>query len=86
MDIEMGVFLTFGGALILILLLGRVLLIPIKMLGKLILNSILGAVIVMVINFVGMSFGLVIPLNIINAVIVGVLGIPGAIMLLILCY
>ena len=86
MDIEMGVFLTFGGALILILLLGRVLLIPIKMLGKLILNSILGAVIVMVINFVGMSFGFVIPLNIINAVIVGVLGIPGAIMLLILCY
>ncbi|MBR5316115.1 MAG: pro-sigmaK processing inhibitor BofA family protein [Firmicutes bacterium] len=86
MDIEMGVFLTFGGALILILLLGRVLLIPLKLLGKLVLNSILGAVIVMVINFVGMSFGLVIPLNIINAVIVGVLGIPGAIMLLILCY
>lgn len=44
MEIEMGVYLTFGGALILIFLLGRVLLVPLKMLLKLVANSLVGAV------------------------------------------
>lgn len=85
MGTEMGVFLTFGGALILIFLLGRLLLVPIKILLRLLVNSILGAVLLMVINFIGLNFGLLIPLNVVNALTVGILGIPGVIMLLLLC-
>ena len=85
MGIEMGVFLTFGGALILLFLLGRALLIPLKFILKLMLNSIVGAVCLMVINFVGMNFGILVPLNVVNAITVGILGVPGVIVLLILC-
>jgi len=85
MGVEMGVFLTFGGSLILLFLLGRVLLVPLKIILKLILNSLLGAVMLMVLNFVGANFGVLVPLNVINAVTAGVLGVPGVIMLLILC-
>lgn len=85
MGIEMSVFLTFGGTLILIFLLGRALLMPLKFILKLILNSIVGGVVVMVINFIGANIGVAIPLNLVNACIVGVLGLPGTIMLIILC-
>lgn len=85
MEIEMGVYLTFGGSLILIFLLGRALLVPIKMLLKLIANSLAGAVLLIVINFIGMNIGIMIPVNIVNALVVGVLGIPGVVTLLLLC-
>lgn len=85
MGIEMGVFLTFGGALILLFLLGKALLIPLKIILRLVLNSIAGGVALMVINFIGMNFGVLIPLNVINAVTVGILGVPGVVTLLILC-
>lgn len=85
MGIEIGVFLTFGGAMILIFLLGKALLVPLKFMLKLVLNSIIGGVLLMVINFIGMNFGVIVPLNMVNAITVGVLGIPGVIMLVILC-
>ncbi len=85
MGIEMGVFLTFGGSLILLFLLGKALLVPLKYIFKLLFNSLLGAAVLLIINFFGANFGVLIPLNVINAVVVGVLGLPGAIMLLILC-
>ena len=85
MGIEMGVFLTFGGALILLFLLGRVLLVPLKIILKLVLNSVIGAGCLLVLNFIGMKFGIFVPLNILNAITVGILGVPGVIMLLLMC-
>jgi inhibitor of the pro-sigma K processing machinery len=85
MSVEMGVFLTFGGALILLFLLGKTLLIPLKIVLKMIVNSLLGGILLIVLNAIGSSIGLMIPLNPINAVTVGVLGIPGVIMLLLFC-
>ncbi|MDD6042653.1 MAG: pro-sigmaK processing inhibitor BofA family protein [Eubacteriaceae bacterium] len=83
MGTEMGVFLTFGGMLILIFLFGRILVVPIKIILKLILNSIAGAILLILINFIGANFGILVPINIITAVTVGILGIPGTIMLLV---
>lgn len=85
MGTEMGVFLTFGGTLILIFLLGKALLIPLKMILRLLINSLVGAVLIIVINYIGMNFGIMIPINAVNSVTVGVLGVPGVIMLLLLC-
>ncbi|MBS6176192.1 MAG: pro-sigmaK processing inhibitor BofA family protein [Clostridiales bacterium] len=81
----MGVFLTFGGALILIFLLGKALLVPLKVILRLLLNSVLGAVLIIVINFIGMNIGVMIPINVVNSLTVGILGVPGVIMLLLLC-
>ena len=85
MGIELGVYLTFGGALILIFLLGRALLVPLKMILKLIANSLVGAVLLIVINFIGMNIGIMIPINVVNVLTVGILGVPGVITLLLIC-
>ena len=85
MGTEMGVFLTFGGALILIFLLGQALLVPLKVILRLLLNSVLGAGLGIVINFIGMNIGVMIPINVVNSLTVGILGVPGVIMLLLLC-
>ena len=85
METEMGVFLTFGGALILIFLLGKALVVPLKVVLRLILNSIAGAVLIIVINFIGMNIGIWIPMNVVISFAVGILGVPGVVLLLLLC-
>ena len=85
MSAEMGVFLTFGGALILLFLLGKTLLIPLKIILKMIANSILGGILLVALNALGTPLGLMIPLNMVNAATVGILGVPGIIMLLLFC-
>ena len=85
MSVEIGVFLTFGGALILLFLLGRTLLIPVKFLLRLLLNSLLGGVFLVVLHFLGAQIGIVIPLNVANAMTVGILGVPGMILLILFC-
>lgn len=85
MSVEMGVFLTFGGTLILLFLLGKTLLIPLKIVLKMVVNSILGGILLIVLNALGSPLGLMIPLNMVNAATVGVLGVPGIIMLLLFC-
>ena len=45
----------------------------------------LGGILLVVLNAVGSTVGLMIPLNLVNAVTVGILGVPGVIMLLLFC-
>ena len=85
LGLELSVFLTYAGALLLILLLGKIFLWPLKLVGKLLISSLVGGVLILVVNLIAGMFGLLlIPLNIITAVVVGVMGIPGVILLLIL--
>ncbi|WWU64647.1 pro-sigmaK processing inhibitor BofA family protein [Clostridium baratii] len=50
---------------------------------KLLLNGILGVVMLYLVNMVGVYFDFSIPINIINALIAGILGIPGIVILII---
>ncbi len=81
---ESKVILTFIACILIILVYGKTFYLPIKRVAKLIANSILGAFIIFVINLVGTSFEFHIGFNIFNAVVVGILGIPGAILLILL--
>lgn len=74
---EVGIFLAYAVGLMAVYFLGRLLIVPIKTLLKLVLNSIIGGVILMVINFFGGSLGIFLPVNFLTAVIAGLLGIPG---------
>lgn len=65
-------------------IIGKVFSIPLKAIGKLILNSILGGVLIFIINLVGQLFSFHIGLNVVTSLLVGILGIPGAILLIIL--
>ena len=51
---------------------------------ELIINAVLGLVILWLLNTFGASLGINIPLNIITALVVGVLGVPGVIILVLL--
>ncbi|MGN0726998.1 MAG: pro-sigmaK processing inhibitor BofA family protein [Anaerovoracaceae bacterium] len=84
MGVQMGVFLTYVGAIVLIFLVGKIFLWPLKLVLKLAASSVIGGLAILIINALGAGFGLMIPLNLISAAIVGVLGIPGVMLLLIL--
>jgi len=85
MGMEIAIFLAYAAGLFLVYLFGKFLLLPLKALGKLLLNSALGGIFIVIVNLAGDIFGFGIPLNILNALIIGILGLPGAILLLIFC-
>ena len=83
--VQASVFLTYAGAVLLIFLLGKIFLWPLKLVLKLAVSSIIGGALILLINLVTGLFGfLLIPLNLLTALVVGVLGIPGVLLLLIL--
>ena len=84
MGIEVIFAYIFG--IIMLFLVAKLLLIPIKIVWKLAVNAVIGGITLLLINFIGGFFGLYIQINIITALIVGILGVPGVIMILILQY
>lgn len=70
--------------IIVLWIIGRVFSIPIKAILKLVFNSILGGILIFLINLIGGSFGFHIGLNIGTSLLVGILGVPGAILLIVL--
>lgn len=81
---ELTNILIVVGCAIAIFVIGKILLFPIKKILKLVFNTIIGGAIIYIINLIGISFGFHIGLNIITSLVVGILGIPGAILLIIL--
>lgn len=70
------------GCILIIMVLGLIFKIKIWKIVKLIINSILGAGVIYLINIVGLSANIHIGLNIVTSIIVGLLGVPGAILLI----
>jgi len=56
---------------------------PLKILGKLVLNAVLGVLLLLLVNFVGNYVGFTIAINPVTALIAGFLGVPGVIFLII---
>lgn len=63
---------------------GRIFIVPIKWLLKLVCNSILGGILILFINVIGEIWEFHIGLNIYTSILVGILGVPGAIFLILL--
>ena len=83
--LQASVLLTYAGAILLLFLLGKIFLWPIKFVFKLAVSSIIGGFLILLLNLAAGIFGLVlIPLNLITALVAGILGVPGVILLLIL--
>ncbi len=81
---EPTTILFYLAGLILIFVFGRFLLIPLKWLVRLLMNGIIGGIFLFLFNIVGGYFNLAISINPVNAIIVGFLGVPGVILLLVL--
>lgn len=82
--LEANTIITYLACVFFLLILGRVFILPIKSVLKLVGNSILGGILIFVINVIGGMWNFHIGLNIITTIIVGILGIPGVILLIIL--
>lgn len=78
----LAVFLAIGAVYII----GVLLVLPIKIIVKLVINGIIGAVALFAINFLGGLIGFSIGINPITALIAGFLGVPGIILLIFLQY
>lgn len=86
MGVEWSVILAYALGLVLLYLVGWILIIPLKYLVKLLINGIIGGIVLFGLNFVGGFIGFSIGINPITALVVGFLGIPGVILLLVLNY
>ena len=84
LGIEWGTVLAFAGGLVALYLVGWLLLAPFKLILKLIVNGIAGGILLYVLNLIGGIVGIGFVINPITALIVGFLGIPGVILLLLL--
>ena len=75
---------VYAVALVALYLAGKLLALPLKWTLRLIGNALLGAVALVLINVIGGPLGLHIGVNPLTAGIVGVLGVPGVLLLVIL--
>ena len=57
---------------------------PLKLISKLIINSLIGMLLLLITNYGGSFFGFELPLNVITILVAGFLGIPG--ILLLVCF
>jgi inhibitor of the pro-sigma K processing machinery len=76
--------LVILGCIVVLWIIGKIFSVPLKALFKLIINSVLGGLLIFIINLIGAVWNFHIGLNIVTAILVGILGIPGAILLVIL--
>ena len=62
----------------------KVIMKPVKLLWKVAINSVIGLVLLLLVNYGAAQFGFVLPVNIITILVAGFLGIPG--ILLLICF
>ena len=67
-----------------IVIIGKILLFPIKKILKFVLNGVIGAIMLLVLNAIGSSIGITVGINIISALIAGFFGILGVRFLIII--
>ena len=84
MDLNINILIAYAFGLFLLYLIARLLLVPLKILLRLLYNGLVGGVVLWVVNLVGGYFGLFIPINPITALVAGFLGVPGVVLLVLL--
>ena len=82
MDFTMILPILIGVAVLFVVL--KLLALPMKLIIKLVINGFVGGIIIFVVNLIGANFGFMINLNWITALIVGILGVPGVVIVTIL--
>jgi inhibitor of the pro-sigma K processing machinery len=82
--VDFNNIITYIACIFFLFIFGRIFIIPIKTILKLVINSILGGLTIFIINLIGSFFNFHIGLNIITSIFVGILGIPGVVVIVII--
>lgn len=80
---DVGIILAYSAGIMLIFMVSWIFVKPLKFLGRLILNSLLGALFLIILNYFGQYTGVYIGVNEVTALLLGILGIPGFVALLV---
>ena len=80
---NLSFILTFLATILVVYIVLKILSLPMKLIIKLLINALIGGIVIWVINLIGANFDFALTLNWVTALIVGILGIPGVIILLI---
>ena len=74
--LEVNSIIVYLACIIFLFIIGRFFIIPLKSIAKIIGNSILGGILIFIVNAIGSLFNFHIGLNIGTAIITGILGVP----------
>ena len=78
-----AIWIIIGAAILCgVVILLKVFSTPLRLAAKLALNTLLGFAELIIVNFLGTWVGVAIGVNLVNAVVAGILGIPGVVLLL----
>lgn len=80
---EAGIFLAYALGILAVYFFGRMLLIPLQKLLKLLACSLLGGIALVLMNAIGSGIGIMVPVNLLTAAIAGVLGLPGVVCMIV---
>ena len=67
-----------------VLLVFKLFSLPIRLIFRFLLNTAAGFILLLLFNYIGMYLGLTLGINILNALVIGILGLPGLVLLLVL--
>ena len=84
LNIPFDIVLAYALGLVLLYLIGWLLLVPLKFLLRFLISGIIGGVALWILNQVGGLIGVTIAINPITALTIGLLGIPGLLLILLL--
>lgn len=79
---DFSVIIVIAAIVLGVIIVLRLLAKPIRFIFKLLINTALGFVLLWLINFFGGGLGIALELSLLNALVVGLLGIPGVLLLL----
>ena len=81
-----SVIIIIAAIVLAVIIVLRLLAKPIRFIFKMLINTVLGFILLWLINFFGSGIGISLDLSLLNALVVGVLGIPGVLLLLAIRY
>ncbi|HHU69154.1 MAG TPA: pro-sigmaK processing inhibitor BofA [Thermoanaerobacterales bacterium] len=84
--LDIPVILAFAFGIIILYIVGRILFVPLKFVFRLLINGLVGGLLLWLINIVGEAFGFAIAINPVTALVAGILGVPGVVLLIALKY
>jgi len=85
-SISLPTLVAYGIAVILLLFIISAFKTPVRIIGKIVLNSLLGLIALVIVNSLGNFFSFHIPINLYTVFTTGILGIPGFVLVIILTH
>ncbi len=83
---DLSVVIAYLLGIFILYTIARLLLVPLKALARLIINSVAGGLVLAIVNLIGGYFGLYLAINPITVLVAGLLGLPGIILMIAIRY